>query len=228
MGERLALVVLLVWLRSCASAPGVTNFSLSLNHHSPNRCNDEFRKWFGETYSSARSVQVLDVGGGQGALYRFVQKTTQAAIEWKCIDVAPPAGSPCEQFDGSLLPFESKSRDLVVFNYVLHHASVKNYSSPSRRSEAKQLSLLREAARVTRGYIAVAEDLRAMGKAGRFAQWKHDKNGLYRSDISWRDLFAQLGLRLAAVRSTSEHCASSQKLAVYVVARKLYILTPAQ
>ena len=177
-----------------------------------------------ETPTAPRGAQVLDVGGGQGAPYRFVQKTLRQRSR-KCIDVAPPAGSPCRQFDGSLLPFESKSRDLVVFNYVLHHASVKNYSSP-RVDRRLQLSLLRgaESRAATLPWPKISE----LWARLRFAQWKHDKNGLYRSDISWRDLFAQLGLRLAAVRSTSEHCASSQKLAVYVVARKLYILTPAQ
>ena len=225
---RLALAACLVLPRSCGAVPGLTNFSLSLNHHSPHRCNDEFHKWFGATYGSAQSVQVLDVGGGQGALYLFVRNATRAAVKWRCIDVAPPTGSPCQQFDGVMLPAKSKSRDLVVFNYVLHHASVKNYSSPFRRSESKQQSLLREAARVSRGYIAVAEDMKAMGKSGRFSQWRHDKNGLYRTDASWRDLFARLGLRLVEVRVTSEHCASSAWKAVYVVARRLYILTPGQ
>ena len=203
-----------------------TNFSRSLNHHSPHLCNDEFHRWFGATYRSALRVEVLDVGGGSGGLYRVARNATAAPIDWRCIDVAPPAGSPCQAFDGVALPASSKSSDLVVFNYVLHHASVKNSSLPLKRSEAKQQSLLREAARVSRRYVVVAEDLKAMGKAGRFAQWRHDKNGLYRSDDSWRAFFASLGLRLESVRKPSARCASSATRDVYVVARRLYILTP--
>ena len=83
------------------------------------------------------------------------------------------------------------------------------------------------AARVSRRYIVVAEDLKATSKASKFAQWRHDKNALFRTDASWREVFAQLRLRLEDVRFPPSRCASSVRRDVYIVERRLYVLTSA-
>merc|ERR1719436_338225 len=107
------------------------------NHGSPAGCNQPLQDWFKQTYKDATSIEVLDVGGGWGALRDLMKPVVpNTELNWECVDVV--ANGMCTQFDGNTLQQTNASKDLVVFNYVLHHAGEHT------------ISLLRHAKRVSR------------------------------------------------------------------------------
>merc|ERR1719401_681091 len=88
-------------------------------------------------------------------------------------------------FDGRRLPLEDKSVDCAMFSFVLHHC----------RHFEIQRALLREAARVARRWILIAEDTPITEK-----HWKatrgHDSQGTFQSLESWLLNFSRLKLKL--------------------------------
>lgn len=105
---------------------------------------EELNKKFGE-----KTINCLDVGCGDmtiaETIYAILPNT-----HWSCVDIhsipEELAGSEkwkkYKVFDGSHLPYEDNSMDVIVFCDVLHHTSVSN-----------QLTLLKEAARVAPAVI---------------------------------------------------------------------------
>ena len=89
--------------------------------------------------------QVLDVGSGDGKIANAISRR-RPDINIRGIDVLvrPDASIPVEHFDGSNIPYPSRSHDCVMFMDVLHHCQ-----HPSQ--------LLREAARVSRRYSVLKD-----------------------------------------------------------------------
>ena len=94
------------------------------------------------------SASVLDVGAGDGTIAHLVQGM-RPDIRCEGIDVLvrPVTRIPVSQFDGSTIPFESGSFDVVMFVDVLHHTT-------------NQVDLLKEALRVSRRGIVIKDHCR--------------------------------------------------------------------
>ena len=110
---------------------------------------------------------------------------------------------PFATFDGSSLPAEDGSRDVVTFLYVLHHAD-------------DDLALLQEAARVLRpgGRIVVAEDMvetrtqRAITVGFHIWLWLWTWmgwDGQFRTKREWGERFGEAGLRVSETRELGPH-----------------------
>jgi len=93
-------------------------------------------------------ARVLDVGCGDGQIDLLItQKKPGVSISGTDVLVRPEAHIPTIPFDGSRLPFEDKSFDAVMFVDVLHHTEDPRV-------------LLREASRVSRGFIVIKDHLK--------------------------------------------------------------------
>lgn len=171
------------------------------NHGSRSGCNTYFKQWFHDVYKNTMDVHVLDVGGGRGNLGIFVsQGLDKRNIKWDCIDVYP--NGPCTKFDGKTLKYDDSSADLVVFNYVLHHAA--DYT----------LSLIQQAKRVTKRYIAVTEDLKGDDSNETYLQYLHEWHGTFRGQQEWETLFDLLGLQITYRASPGKECEKGMWLKV--------------
>lgn len=182
------------------------------NHGSPAGCNGHVERELKQMALSNTHLRVLDVGGGKGGVGGLVRRTAPT-VQWVCIDVHE--SKQCRQFDGqSLHGFNNTSYDVVLFNYVLHHAAEHT------------ISLLEEARRVSRRFIIIGEDLKGSTKAERQGNFVHEWSGTFRADIEWRHIFRLLGLELVRAFEVDKRCARDQRLPhhLYITPRMLYIL----
>lgn len=165
-------------------------------------------KQIGETIPSGVKT-VLDVGCGDGTIDALLMEHRPSlTIDGVDVLIRPTTRIPVRSFDGNHIPFDDKSKDVVLFVDVLHHTT-------------DPMVLLREARRVAR-YAVVIKDhtmdgllayttLRAMDWVGnahhnvvlpynywpksrwtdafnvlnfKTYQWR-DKLGLYPAPVSW-------------------------------------------
>jgi SAM-dependent methyltransferase len=91
------------------------------------------------------SDSLLDVGSGDGSIASMLRER-RPEIRVQGIDVLVREGTkiPVQQFNGSDIPFESETFDVVSFIDVLHHTS-------------NAIELIHEACRVTRRYILIKD-----------------------------------------------------------------------
>jgi ubiquinone/menaquinone biosynthesis C-methylase UbiE len=90
-------------------------------------------------------ASVLDVGCGDGRLARQVmQARPDISITGVDVLVRPETEIPVRQFNGTTLPFDSQSVDVVMFVDVLHHTD-------------EPMVLLREATRVARTAVLIKD-----------------------------------------------------------------------
>ena len=184
-----------------------TGFEAQDNHNTAVGCNADVLQWFNRTFlgTAEDRVDVLDVGGGKGSLGTLVGGVLQGRLAWDCIDVVP--STKCAGFNGLTIPRPAASKDTVIFNYVLHHAADNT------------ISLLKEAVRVSRRYIIVAEDLAGGNRAEAARLVRHEWRGTFRGAAEWKMLFKLLGTELLLEASPSPGCAGP-----YIVPRGLYVL----
>jgi SAM-dependent methyltransferase len=126
----------------------------------------------------------LDVGANTGAVNVYLSEILQSTDFALCdVTVPPRTNFPVRKIDGTRLDYEPDSFDLVLFNYVLHHAS------------DNAISLLRDAHRIARRYVIVTEDPK-ITEADHHWAYQDDRRGTYRGLKEWRELFAMLGFAL--------------------------------
>lgn len=180
------------------------------NHHSSSNCNAVLLDWFQKEYGHVESTtEILDVGGGHGGLGEQVQAVAMPdSLDWECIDVTESAR--CAAFDGQSLPHASDSKDMVIFNYVLHHAADDT------------IPLLRHARRVARKYVVVVEDLKGENVDHAQQNFDHEWHGTFRGPKEWRELFSLLGLRLVHEANPVPLCSPVG----FHVDRAVYVLEP--
>jgi SAM-dependent methyltransferase len=136
-------------------------------------------------------ANVLDVGCGDGRLAWSIQKArTDVAIRGLDVLVRERTCIAVDQFDGKVLPYPDRSFDAVMAVDVLHHAE-------------NPMSLLSEAARVTREVVLIKDHLadpwlaiprlRLMDRVGN-ARFGVALPYHYWTERRWRDAFHVLGL----------------------------------
>ena len=92
-----------------------------------------------------QNCTVLDVGSGDGRIDTLLLKQrTDLKIQGVEVSSRTPTAFPVTHFDGTTLPFEKQSFDVVMFVDVLHHTN-------------DPLILLREALRVARRAIVLKD-----------------------------------------------------------------------
>ncbi len=89
-------------------------------------------------------------------------------------------------YDGRNLPFTKDSFELVLVNFVFHHASNNT------------LFLLNQIKDISSRYILIGEDLSELEYDTKWhnRNHHHQPGGLYRSDEEWKTLFLLFGLKL--------------------------------
>ena len=145
-----------------------------------------------------KGSRILDLGCGSGIAGKAFQEFFQADLIEVDIKDKRVVNIPFQIIDGINLPFPENYFDVVLINYVLHHA--KN-----------PLALLKEAKRVTKDKIIIYEDLpeRFLGKAICWFHgytfhlfFQHSKtekreklNFNFKTNKEWRDVFENLELK---------------------------------
>ena len=130
------------------------------------------------------------VGAGDGSLASQIAGRLRLsrvhAVDASAMPEAPEA--LVQSFNGRELPMLNSSCDVTVFAYTLHRPAAAHLTS----------QLLREARRVTRGYLLLAED-----RAGRTVD-ENERNaalephGTFRSEREWREVLAAAGFEVHA------------------------------
>ena len=188
------------------------------NHGSPLSCNSVLLQWLKQHLSGLqRDMHVLDVGGGTGEIGRQTTRTLATAdarrVHWRVLDVEAAAPG-VERFDGRTLPVAANAVDVVLFNWVFHHAGDAT------------IGLIQEAKRVVRagGRIVIVEDLRGDNAAMRHHQdTQHPgcpDGCLFRKAEEWHALFRLLGLTVVSRGTPARDC-----LWFYTIPRALFELS---
>ena len=139
------------------------------------------------------NLSLVDVGAGGAEITSYL--THKYGLSSRALDILPPDQNrfslrrneqtaaqvpmvPVEVFDGSHLPCKDNSADMVLFNSVLHHAADDTEM------------LLQEAARVSRRWIVVLDDLNIPSNKNVVARHHaHDPHGKFRRLDEWYNLF---------------------------------------
>ncbi len=136
-------------------------------------------------------AKILDVGCGDGLLARRIaERRPDVAISGIDVMLRPESHVAVAQFNGSTIPFEDDSFDVVMFIDVLHHTD-----DPE--------ALLREARRVARRAVLLKDHTRDGVLAGptlRFMDWfGNAPQGVvlpynFWPEGRWREAFEHVGL----------------------------------
>jgi hypothetical protein len=89
-------------------------------------------------------------------------------------------------YDGRKLPFSHNEFDLIIVNFVLHHASNNT------------LFLLEQIKNISSKYILIGEDLSELNYdlSWHKRNYDHQPGGIYRSDEEWQILFKLFNMKL--------------------------------
>lgn len=133
---------------------------------------------------------ILDIGGNNFKSYCY-----DTGKSYTCIDLERPQktgqGGYFKDkdgltYDGRNLPFGENTFDLVIVNFVLHHASNNT------------LFLLEQIKKISKKYIIIGEDLSELDHDLNWHKrnFIHQPGGMFRSDEEWQILFKLYGLKL--------------------------------
>ncbi len=137
-----------------------------------------------------KGCKILDLGCGAGLVGEAFQDFFRAEVIGVDIKDVNVSSIPFERFDGQHLSFPEDSFDVVLINYVLHHAE-----SPR--------VLLIEAKRVARDKIIIYEDLLEGFLSKLFCKihgfsfdnfFGNPYQTTFKSEKEWLDIFKETGL----------------------------------
>jgi SAM-dependent methyltransferase len=150
-----------------------------------------FFKWLVDNKATFKGMSWLDVGADRGCVSAYISAVIEST-DMKLCDIAiqPKHNFEIQKFDGKSLDYEDKSFDIVLFSFVLHHAS------------SSTIQLLKDARRISRKHVFVLEDPKETAQDDIWGYY-HDKSGVFRSLTEWRALFDLLGFDVAAERALS-------------------------
>lgn len=151
----------------------------------------EFYKWLVENKATFKGMSWLDVGAGHGCVSAYISAIIESKDMKLCdIHIHPKHNFDITLFDGKSLDYADQSVDIVLFSFVLHHAS------------SSTIQLLKDARRISRKHVFVLEDPKETAEDDIWGYY-HDKSGVFRSLKEWRSLFDLLGFDIVAERELS-------------------------
>jgi ubiquinone/menaquinone biosynthesis C-methylase UbiE len=151
----------------------------------------EFYKWLVENKATFKGMSWLDVGADFGCVSAYISAIIESKNMQLCdIALRPKHNFDIKLFDGKSLDYDDRSVDIVLFSFVLHHAS------------SSTIQLLKDARRISRKHVFVLEDPKETAEDDVWGYY-HDKSGVFRSLKEWRSLFDLLGFDIAAERQLS-------------------------
>lgn len=133
---------------------------------------------------------ILDIGSGDGCTATKLRQLGYSHVQ--ALDIVDKHKCGCDAptlFDGTGIPFPSKSFDVTVCAYVLHHAP-------------NQVSLLDEIRRVTRKYLLLFEDTPVttadwlLAKKHSQSDWGPPCESCFHSYLDWVNFLETRGWRL--------------------------------
>lgn len=166
---------------------------------------DRIRKYYGE--------HCLDIGAGTGRFSLHLQDNSHEVVPIDIVDKSVD-DVEIEYFDGASIPKADNSFDTSIFMFVLHHTDT-------------QIELLKEAARVTKDYIIIAEDI-VENRLGQIlgnihlntSPWEKG-NDSFRSRKGWLKIFEENDLELVEAIDIPVHV-----YPVYPIPRTIFVLKP--
>jgi SAM-dependent methyltransferase len=146
--------------------------------------------WFARL--APKGASILDVGCGDG-LVSALLRSKRPDLSVRGIDVLARSRThiPVELFNGSQIPFDDDSFDVVLFSDMLHHTG-----DPAL--------LMREARRVAKQYVLIKDHNRNGFGAGarlRFMDWVGNARFAvalpynYWTEMQWRAVWREIGLQ---------------------------------
>lgn len=137
-----------------------------------------------------KGSKILDIGGND-----YKNLCTKLNYKYIMLDLEKPQNTGLGgynkdkdglTYDGRNLPFNKKEFDMVIVNFVFHHASNNTFA------------LLRQIKEIAKKYILVGEDLAELNYeiGWHKRNFEHQPGGIFRSDEEWRELFKIFGYKL--------------------------------
>ncbi len=150
------------------------------------QCNTGRGKMLKKVVNSLRlkNPSFLDFGG-KGNKYGF--PTYQCLNLEKCSGTTcTDTSSVCRQYNGERIPFPKNSVDIVLSEFVLHHAAENT------------ISLLQQLYNIAKYCLIVAEDVTGLNSEIKWQRrlFEHDPHGIFRSIKEWIGLFNLVGFTL--------------------------------
>ena len=139
------------------------------------------------------NAHVLDVGCGDGTIDSYITKMRpDVQIEGIDVMVRPTTQIPVKSFDGTKIPFNENSFDVVLFIDVLHHTIEPAVLLTEAKRVARQAIVLKDH---TRNGFAAESTLKIMDWVGNA---HHDVVLPYNywSEQQWQTAFDSLGLNI--------------------------------
>lgn len=136
--------------------------------------------------------KLLDLGCGSGIVAKAFQDFFEAEISGIDIIDIRVEKIPFQIYDGKNIPFPENYFNIVLINYVLHHAK-------------DPVALLKEAKRATRDKIVIYEDLpegllsRIICKIHGISFdkiFRNQNSASFKSEKEWGKIFKELGLNI--------------------------------
>jgi SAM-dependent methyltransferase len=92
------------------------------------------------------------------------------------------------RYDGKNLPFKNNDFDVIIVNFVLHHAAENT------------IPLLKQIKNISPKYVIIGEDLAEINYDLKWhtRNFEHQPGGIFRSDLEWKELFDLIGFKLIA------------------------------
>jgi len=135
---------------------------------------------------------ILDLGCGSGIIGKEFEKFFQAKLTGIDIKNQIVEKISFQIYDGKNIPFPENSFDVVLINYVLHHAG-------------DPVALLKEAKRVAKDKIVIFEDLSEGFLSELICRFhgvsfdkifKNPAETSFKSRKEWEEIFKELGLNI--------------------------------
>lgn len=155
----------------------------------------------------------MDIGAGTGRFSLYLQDRGHTVAPLDVVDKSV-TGLDIETFNGYSIDSTDNSFDTSILMFVLHHTNT-------------QVELLKEASRVSRNYIIIAEDIvetswdKMVGNIHlNTSPWARGDDS-FRTKQGWLDLFEELNLEVIEVNDIPVDV-----YPVYPVNRAVFVLKP--